>query len=469
MKRIWIDVEDIFAFFEAGGRRPSGIQRVVAEICRAFHSDHAESGEVNLVRHDAQGLLRKVPWGELSALFEALASAPYEPPPPPVTARVQTSNSPVYVRIRAMLSRLPPRTRFPIMRFGRAQLDAISALRDLGIRDHSPVLRRLRRQSADLAASQRAAFAADVAPGDVVLMLGAAWLHPEYGEHVARFKRRYSVRFALLVHDIIPLRRPEWVPRGASQWFSTSFGRLLAECDCIFASSQAAARDVENYARETDLKIALPVNPIPFGSGFSSEVVEAPLPPYLLPTGDYVLFVSTIEVRKNHALLLRVWRRLLEEMPREDIPTLVFVGRNDASVVDVPRQLMNSDYLDGKIMHIAAASDAELAALYRGCLFTVFPSFYEGWGLPVTESLAFGKPCIVSNATSLPEAGGSMARYFDPEDGTEAYRLIREAIEDRAGLQLWRERVAAEFRPVSWRQTARALADALSVTSALAA
>jgi hypothetical protein len=83
----------------------------------------------------------------------------------------------------------------------------------------------------------------------------------------------------------------------------------------------------------------------------------------------------------------------------------------------------------------------------------------------VSESLSFGKPCIVSNATSLPEAGGSLARYFDPDDGTEAYRLIRETITDRAGLRRWHERVCREFRPVPWRQTAGALMEALQITS----
>ena len=63
-------------------------------------------------------------------------------------------------------------------------------------------------------------------------------------------------------------------------------------------------------------------------------------------------------------------------------------------------------------------TDADLKVLYEGCLFTLFPSFYEGWGLPVTESLAFGKPCIASNRSSIPEAGGKLARYIDPNNLT---------------------------------------------------
>jgi glycosyltransferase involved in cell wall biosynthesis len=177
----------------------------------------------------------------------------------------------------------------------------------------------------------------------------------------------------------------------------------------------------------------------------------------LPPPNSYALIVSTIEARKNHALLFAVWRRLLEDMPAATVPTLVFAGRTGWLVSDLMQQLRNSNFLDGKIVHIESPTDQELEALYDGCLFTVFPSFYEGWGLPVTESHAFGRPCIASKTTSLPEAGGSLARYIDPDNTTDAYRVIRGTIEDRASLREWRNRVQREFRPVEWSQSAWAV------------
>ncbi len=185
--------------------------------------------------------------------------------------------------------------------------------------------------------------------------------------------------------------------------------------------------------------------------------------------GSYVLTVSTIEARKNHALLFRVWRRLLDEMPAAAVPTLVFAGRVGWLVDDLMRQLRNADYLGGKIVLIEDPRDGELAQLYAGCRFTVFPSFYEGWGLPVTESLGFGRPCIISNASALPEAGGTLARYFDPENGAEATRVIRRAIEDAEGTEAWGTRIAAEFRPVSWDDSARGILRALDQTRPRAA
>jgi glycosyltransferase involved in cell wall biosynthesis len=95
--------------------------------------------------------------------------------------------------------------------------------------------------------------------------------------------------------------------------------------------------------------------------------------------------------------------------------------------------------------------------LYKGCLCALFPSFYEGWGLPVSESLSFGNPCIISSAASLPEAGGELARYFDPDNAVEAMRVIRDTLNDRPGLAGWQARVKQQFQPEPWNHSARAV------------
>jgi glycosyltransferase involved in cell wall biosynthesis len=234
---------------------------------------------------------------------------------------------------------------------------------------------------------------------------------------------------------------------------------VLPLCDFVFAISRATAADVEDYARGNRIVLPGSVIPIPIGTGFGSELQAAATScGRALPlAGSYALFVSTIEARKNHMLLFRVWRRLQQELPIECVPTLVFAGRVGWLVDDLMRQIANTDYLNGKLVVIEDPTDAELATLYRGCLLTLFPSLYEGWGLPVTESLAFGKPCIISNCTSLPEAGGHLTRSFDPDNLHDAYSVIREAIEDRAGLILWEARVQREFRPTPWSATVEAI------------
>jgi glycosyltransferase involved in cell wall biosynthesis len=137
-------------------------------------------------------------------------------------------------------------------------------------------------------------------------------------------------------------------------------------------------------------------------------------------------------------------------------------------VADLLAELANSDYLGGKVVLLEHPDDAELAALYRGCLFTVFPSLYEGWGLPVSESLAFGKPCLASAATAVPEAGGELARYFDPESVPDALRALRSVLDDPAALPAWEAEVRARFRPTPWSETARAIVEVLSAPEPIA-
>ena len=81
-------------------------------------------------------------------------------------------------------------------------------------------------------------------------------------------------------------------------------------------------------------------------------------------------------------------------------------------------------------------------------------------GPAVTESLALGKPCLTSNAASLPEAGGTLCRYFDPDSLGSAYAAITATLDDPSGLAAWQAQVRAEFRPTPWTTTARALIDA---------
>jgi len=148
---------------------------------------------------------------------------------------------------------------------------------------------------------------------------------------------------------------------------------------------------------------------------------------------------------------------MVEEMPFERVPTLVFAGRVGWLVNDLLQQLVNCAYLRGKIVLVADPTDAELVALYRGCRFTLFPSLYEGWGLPVSESLSFGKLCVASDRTSVPEAGGDFCLYVDPENISAASDVIRRACTDDALIAAFEKKIREEFQPTSWRKTAETL------------
>jgi glycosyltransferase involved in cell wall biosynthesis len=135
-------------------------------------------------------------------------------------------------------------------------------------------------------------------------------------------------------------------------------------------------------------------------------------------------------------------------------PPLVLVGRPGWRVDDLIGQLDATRHLNGRILIVHGLSDAALEAVYRGCLFTVMPSFAEGWGLAVGESLSFGRPCIAANTTALPEVGGDLVTYADPLDVPAWIAAIRLWLRDRTALAAMQARIGREFTPRQWPDVA---------------
>ncbi len=453
---LWIDVEDLFEY-ALHNPRPSGIQRLAFELYRSLEAEYGSTGLIRFVRHNtARNTFRIVAWPEVAAVFDRLAAGK---PPGTAGSHRARGNAGWRRSLRSMLHRLSPPLRASLIDAVRTQGRAFRAwwrVARATARSARSVTQLL--VSAGKHAASDDDFAHRAAPGDVVLALGSPWSHPEYAGFVRTQCERNGLRFGLLLYDLSVVRYPEWFDSGLVTSFRRWLHDLLPLCDTVFAISRATAADVTAYAGEFRIPLAGPVVPLPLGHSLTRDVAiagsRADRQP---PAGDYVLFVSTIEVRKNHMLLFRVWRRLLAEMPRDQVPMLVFAGRVGWLVADLMQQIVNTEFLFGRLVLIDDATDAELAALYRGCLFTVYPSFFEGWGLPVTESLAFGKPCLVSDRTSLPEAGGNLARYLDPDDLHGWYGAIRQILEDRSPLAQWEARIRGEFKPASWSETLRAL------------
>ena len=481
--RIWIDVEDLFVY-RSFGVRLSGIQRLEFELCRALAALPQSKGRVFFVRHDVEReCLTTVPWEAVEAIFDVLRGEDGEGKAGPQRSAKKPSlerpggerRAGIRTMARSLLRKafyaLPPSLRHIVV----AQLGVFVAIAKLmrgqAIRIAGALKVRRRLQNGAVAISFAPAlapshqtidyFAATARQGDILAAFGSPWIGADYSSYIEEAVRQRGLRFALLIYDIIPVRRAEWMEEGIAKAFRAWLDAALPLADTLLTISMATARDVATYARNAGLALRAIPTPIPIGTGFKKSDARrqrsaaGTSSSRLPPPNSYALIVSTIEARKNHIMLFRAWRRLLEEMPAESVPTLVFAGRVGWLVSDFMHQLRSTNFLDGKIIHVDSPTDQELEALYEGCLFTLFPSFYEGWGLPVTESLASGRPCIISKATSLPEAGGSLARYIDPDNATDAYRVIRETIEDEAGLRAWRDHVRREFRPVEWSESAR--------------
>jgi glycosyltransferase involved in cell wall biosynthesis len=262
--------------------------------------------------------------------------------------------------------------------------------------------------------------------GDTLLVSGAFWERDSIIEFYENAAAR-GVTVICLYHDFLPLMHPQFTGHD----FADAFRRLLRLPAHVVVSTPFNRAEAE-----TSLGVLEPgagprtISVVPFahefpgalrnergGSG-SQKVVSQ------IGHENFVLFVSTVEVRKNHLMLFSVWDELAQEIGSE-FPQLVIAGKRgwkaDSALarLDEPRAPMN------RITFIESPSDLDLRWLYSKCSFTIFPSFFEGWGIPVGESLWFGKACAASNTSSVPAVGGNLCVYFSPYDREQMKAAVR--------------------------------------------
>lgn len=290
------------------------------------------------------------------------------------------------------------------------------------------------------------------AAGDIFMIAGAFWIVSRY-DRVAEL-RRHGMKFGLFIHDLIQIRNKDYVMPDAVDRFNIQLSDALELCDFVLTNSAYVRDDVQTYLRETkhlDLPVKdvlLPTELTFAPSSSSTAERDDPKLQFVL-SHDYVLVVSTIEVRKNHGLLIKVWEKLREEFG-DAVPPLVFVGKWGWQIDELHAYIDEQGYEGDWLFIFNGISDVMMETLYKRSLFTVYPSFAEGFGLPIGESLAYGKPCLASATTAMPEVGRDFVRYFDPFDWETALPAIRQVIVDREDLRQWEARIATEFKPKRW-------------------
>jgi glycosyltransferase involved in cell wall biosynthesis len=241
--------------------------------------------------------------------------------------------------------------------------------------------------------------------------------------------RAEGARFICLVHDLIPIEYPEYArPNGAD--LHRRRVRTMAElADGLIANSEATARSMARFIGETGR--LPPIRVAHLGSDPLPDVEVAP--PAL--SDPYFVVLSTIEPRKNHLLLLNIWRRMIETLGPERTPHLAIVGRRGWENENVIDMLERCTAIQDHVHEYAGLSDARLSALLRRARALLCPSFAEGFGMPVTEALLSGTPVICSDLPALREAGGDVPDFIDPLDGPEWIRAIMDYSGSQPGMR----------------------------------
>ena len=257
-----------------------------------------------------------------------------------------------------------------------------------------------------------------------------AWLGPFDVLHFSDWMyppQRAGVR-ASMIHDLVPLHFPDWVTPRTRSMHGHKYRNAARTCDVLFANSAFTADDAAatlGFPRE-QIVVAHPG----IGDEFTAEGEAADL------GRPYALTVATLEPRKNLGTLVDAWALLGDT----DLALAVAGGAGWGEQPQLDRP---------GILRLGRVGDEELARLYRGAAVVVYPSRFEGFGMPITEAMASGAPVVASAHPSLDEACGDAALRADPESPEALAAAVREALDRRDELRAKGFAHAAGF---SWRR-----------------
>ncbi len=306
----------------------------------------------------------------------------------------------------------------------------------------APLQRRIRCWTPAHHRFERLALALEIAPLRLDLLHSPDFIPPLDGRY----------RSVITVHDLAFLYYPQFLTSAARRYYNGQIAAAVARADAIIAVSETTRADLLQLLRVPPQKITV----IPEAAGEQFR----PVPPEevarlrkerSLPK-DYILFVGTIEPRKNISGLLRAYAHLRSLLP--DAPPLVVVGGRgwlDEEVFTLYEALN----LGRWVIWYGPADPADLPPLYSGAAVLCLPSFYEGFGLPPLEAMACGTPVVVSNRSALPEVVGEAGLLVNPDDVGEIAEALRRVLTDSTLAADLRRRSLQRAAQFSWKEVAR--------------
>ena len=245
---------------------------------------------------------------------------------------------------------------------------------------------------------------------------GRFWLNAGHtGLHIpalADWCARAQVRPIYLVHDLIPITHPQFCREGEDAKHRARMDMVLQTGAGVVGNSQHTLDTLAAYAQDTGRAMPPAVVAWPGCASLQTAAASSPAQSGTGPASFVIL--GTIEGRKNHALLLSVWQKMVARMG-DDCPQLVIIGRRGWQADDVFALLDKGDFR-GKVIEAGAVDDARLAQLLGQARALLFPSFAEGFGIPLVEALAAGIPVIASDLDVFREIAGDIPELLPPDD-----------------------------------------------------
>lgn len=449
MKRLYFDISDIVAFSRKNSR-VTGMQRVQARLIGLLSQVYGGDAIRCVFARSRSGRVWECP---ASGLFQEID---FSPGRLLATLGLGSPAAPYEHEVRAYLKKnSSSRSTFVLAwwKLAMARWAGADQLAALGLTPAERVITRVRKSRLRV-----------VPQGNALVLLGSTWAHPSI-QRLASRTAAGGGEVVTLIHDVLPVTHPQFFTDGHVR----RFGRFLSESagytTRYLCTSQYTEKHLRSILAKPCRQAEIAIVPLAHEFlGFPRNDRSArptPATETALDGRPFVLCVGTIEIRKNGATLLRAWRNILDELG-EGSPRLVFAGRRGWKLEEFDEVLQGDPLLRESVRILDSVSDADLAYLYQTCLFTVFPSLAEGWGLPVGESMWFGRHCVASSATAIPEVGEGLVESVDAHDVSDLASAIRRYVSNDTLLRECEKRlVSARLR--TWADTAAHLAESVGV------
>lgn len=222
--------------------------------------------------------------------------------------------------------------------------------------------------------------------------------------------KKLGLKPVFMVHDLIPITHPEYCRPAEQQKHTHRMNNILNIAYGIITNSKLTLDELHRYSISINSTIP--------------QCLDALIAPAKLPTPSivrpysepYFVVLGTIEPRKNHWMLLHLWRKLTHELGKES-PKLIIIGQRGWECESVFDMLERCESIHSKVIELPICSDKELSTLLFHSQALLFPSFIEGYGMPLVEALSLGVPVLASDLPVFKEIAGNIPEYIDPLDG----------------------------------------------------
>jgi glycosyltransferase involved in cell wall biosynthesis len=257
------------------------------------------------------------------------------------------------------------------------------------------------------------------------------------------------------IHDLSFEHLPETFKRRSRAQLRLTVRRTARMARAVIAPSEYSRRDlIETYELPPERVVVTPLAASPHLAPVTDEGERRRVRELYGISGDYILAVGAIQPRKNLVRLIEAYADLRGARPQAKLPQLVLVGRR-GWLYGETMSAVNLHSNNGDIRFTGYVSEGDLQALYTDALCFVYPSYFEGFGLPVLEAMSCGAPVIAGNRTSLPEVVGDAGVLVDPFDSSALSSAIGRLVDDVSLRRTLRARGLERAREFSWRETAR--------------